>query len=185
MTTQHHTALPYGGERTARLAAIALLSALSYMLTFIEFPLFPGAPWLLFDPSGVVAFLAGLMMGPVAGSLVVILPWTFKTLVTFNVYGHLMAIIAGLSLMLPVWVLYQRITTHKAMYLAMPLGGLCSLVACVGFNLIVTPLYTALPLEQVVPLVITMVIPFNILKIILTCVLVILIYRPLAHLIKH
>lgn len=53
-----------------RIAKIALLSALAYMVTFLEFPIFPMAPYLKLDFSGVFVLLGGFLYGPVTAVVI-------------------------------------------------------------------------------------------------------------------
>ena len=54
----------------SRIAKIALFSALAYVMTFFEFPVFPAAGFLKLDFSGVFILLAGFMYGPFAAIVV-------------------------------------------------------------------------------------------------------------------
>ena len=96
-----HSTTAGGAWSTRRIATTALFCALAFVLTFVEIPIFPPAPWLMYDPSGIVAFVAALAFGPSTGAIVVILPWVLKTLFTFDVWGHVMAIVAGVALCVP------------------------------------------------------------------------------------
>ena len=49
------------------LAAIAVFAALAYLVSFLEFPLFPAVSFLKLDFSNVFTLLGGFMFGPVAG----------------------------------------------------------------------------------------------------------------------
>lgn len=49
---------------------IALLSALAYVVTFLEFPIFPAAPFLKLDFSAVFVLLGGFMYGPVTAVVI-------------------------------------------------------------------------------------------------------------------
>ena len=53
-----------------RIAKIALLSALAYVVTFLEFPIFPAAPFLKLDFSAVFVLLGGFMYGPVTAVVI-------------------------------------------------------------------------------------------------------------------
>lgn len=48
----------------ARVAQIAVLSALAYLVTFIEFPVFPAADFLKLDFANVFVLMGGFMYGP-------------------------------------------------------------------------------------------------------------------------
>ncbi len=54
----------------ARIAKIALLTALAYAVTFLEFPIFPAAPFLQLDFSNVFVLLGGFMYGPLTAVLI-------------------------------------------------------------------------------------------------------------------
>ncbi len=56
----HATGVADSGRwSTRRIAVYALFVALSMAVSFIEFPLIPGVPWLKYDPSGIVCLVAG------------------------------------------------------------------------------------------------------------------------------
>lgn len=173
-----HSTIAGGGWSTKRIATTALFCALAFVLTFVEIPIFPPAPWLAYDPSGIVAFVAALVFGPVTGAIVVVLPWVVKTLFTFNVWGHLMAIIANLALIVPAALIERRMEGKKGMVAGMVAGSIIALVACIICNLIVTPLYTAVSVADVVAMIVPILIPFNVLKLIINCVGTALVYPP-------
>ena len=66
-----HSTTASGSWSTRRIATTALLCALAFVLTFVEVPIFPPAPWLMYDPSGIVAFVAALVFGPATGAVTV------------------------------------------------------------------------------------------------------------------
>ena len=58
--SSHATGVADSGRwSTRRIAVYALFVALSMAVSFIEFPLIPGVPWLKYDPSGIVSLVAG------------------------------------------------------------------------------------------------------------------------------
>ena len=52
------------------IAKVAMMAALSFALSFLEFPLFPAAPFLKLDFSSVVPLIGGFALGPVAGVVI-------------------------------------------------------------------------------------------------------------------
>ena len=52
---------------TKKLVVTALFSAISYGVSFLEFPIFPIAPFLKLDFSAVFILLVGFMFGPIFG----------------------------------------------------------------------------------------------------------------------
>lgn len=55
---------------TRKIVGIALFSALSFVVSLLEFPIFPAAPFLKLDFSAVFVLLGGFMYGPVAGLII-------------------------------------------------------------------------------------------------------------------
>lgn len=176
----HSTTQAGSGWSTRRIAVTALLCALSLILTFVEIPIFPPAPWLMYDPSGIVAFVAALVFGPSTGAIVVVLPWVVKTLFTFNVYGHIMAILANVALVVPAALVARRVSGGRGLALGMAAGAAVSLAACILGNIVITPLYTAVSTADVIAMIVPILIPFNVLKIVLNCVVTALVAKPVA-----
>lgn len=179
-----HSTVEAGAWSTRRISVTALFCALSFVLTFVEVPIFPPAPYLMYDPSGIVAFVAALAFGPSTGAIVVVLPWVLKTLFSFNPWGHLMAIIAGLTLCVPAALIARRVKGPRGLALGMGVGALCSLVACILCNLVVTPLYSSVSVDQVIGMIIPILLPFNVTKIAINCVVTALIQKPVSNVLK-
>lgn len=53
-----------------QLVTLAIFCAMGMALSFIQIPIFPPAPWLQYDPSGIVTLITALMFGPAAGFIV-------------------------------------------------------------------------------------------------------------------
>ena len=58
-----------------RIALTALFTAASLMASFIQIPIFPAAPWLMYDPSGIICLIAGMAFGPKLGCAVAVISW--------------------------------------------------------------------------------------------------------------
>lgn len=179
-----HSTTAGGAWSTRRIATTALFCALAFVLTFVEIPIFPPAPWLEYDPSGIVAFVAGLLFGPSTGAIVVVLPWVLKTLFSFNPYGHLMAVVAGLTLIVPAVVIARRLGGARGLAVGMLVGAVVSLAACILGNIVVTPLYTDTTAEGVVAMIVPILLPFNLIKVVLNCVVTALIQRPVSQVVS-
>ena len=55
---------------TRKLVGVALFSALSFVVSLFEFPIFPAANFLKLDFSAVFVLLGGFMYGPIAGIVI-------------------------------------------------------------------------------------------------------------------
>lgn len=173
-----HSTTQGAGWSTRRIATLALFCALSLILSFVEIPIFPPAPWLKYDPSCVAALVAGLVFGPGTGTLVVVLSWALHLLFSFDPWGVLMAIIANVALVVPCALVYRRAGEARGLIAGMALGGVVSLALCIVCNIVVTPLYTAVSTEAVIGMIVPILAPFNLIKIVLNCVLGALVMKP-------
>lgn len=178
--TNPHSTSQAGGWSTNKIATVALLSAVALVLSFIQIPVFPPAPYLTYDPSGVVALFAGLAFGPAMGAAVSVLPWVLHLIFEFNPWGDLMAIIATVALALPAALVYARSKTPRGMVAGMVVGGVVALVACIVGNLLITPVYSGVTVDVVVSMIVPILLPFNLIKIVLNCVIGALVMKPLS-----
>lgn len=185
VSNDNHSTTSGGAWSTRRIATTALFCALAFVLTFVEIPIFPPAPWLMYDPSGIVAFVAALAFGPSTGAIVVILPWVLKTLFSFNVWGHLMAIVAGVALCVPAAIIARRVGGTRGLIAGMVVGAVIALAACIGGNIVVTPLYTAVSTADVITMIVPILLPFNALKIVINCVVTALIQKPISQIVSR
>ena len=111
----HATGVADSGRwSTRRIAVYALFVALSMAVSFIEFPLIPGVPWLKYDPSGIVCLVAGFAYGPAAAVLVSVLG--FVPHVFADPWGSLMAIAVALAMS----VIYADMTVEQVAAMIVP-----------------------------------------------------------------
>ena len=95
----HATTAQGGGWSTKRIAVTALFCAVAAICTLLlEFPILPGVTWLKYDPSGIVALVAGFAFGPSTAAVVSVIPYLVHLATQSGVYGVIMAILATLSL---------------------------------------------------------------------------------------
>lgn len=184
-THDTHSTTQGAGWSTRRIATTALFCALALILSFVEIPIFPPAPWLKYDPSCVAALVAGLAFGPATGTLVVVLSWALHLIFSFNPWGVLMAVIANVALVVPCALIYARKRSTQGLVAGMIIGGVISLAFCIGCNIVVTPLYTAVSTEAVIGMIVPILTPFNLIKIVLNCVLSALVMKPAAKVLEQ
>jgi riboflavin transporter FmnP len=175
-----HATTAQGGWSTKRIATLAVMCAVGLVTSFIEIPIFPPAPWLTFDPSGVVALVAGFVYGPATGVAVAVLTWLVHLLFAFNPYGVLMAVLALVTLVAPASAIYRSNPTMRGAVIGMVAGGFFSIIACLLANLVITPLYTAVSVNDVLAMIVPILLPFNLLKVVIECVLCALVYKPVS-----
>ena len=177
----HATTTEGAGWSTKRIAITALFCAVAALCTlFIEFPILPGVTFLKYDPSAVVALIAGFAFGPATGAIVSTVSYLPHFATESGLYGVIMAIIATLSLVLPASLIYQRDTSMRGALIGMGVGAVVCLVCCILANIVVTPIYMGAPREAVIAMIVPTLIPFNALKIAINCAVTALVYKPVS-----
>lgn len=147
---------------TKKIALAALFTAASLILSFIQIPIFPAAPWLMYDPSGIVCLIAALAFGPKLGAAVAIISWLPR--VFLDPFGAPMGMVSTCALIIPAALIYARSRTRAASVTGMVAGAVLSVAVACALNLVVTPLYTAVTMMDVVAMILPILLPFNALK---------------------
>lgn len=147
---------------TRRIALTALFAAASLILSFIQIPIFPAAPWLMYDPSGIACLIAALAFGPKLGAAVAVISWLPR--VFLDPFGAPMGMLSTCALVVPSALVYARGRSRAASVAGMVAGAVLSIVLACAMNLVVTPLYTAVSVADVAAMIIPILLPFNALK---------------------
>lgn len=173
-----------GGARwsTRKLVIMALFTALSLILSFIEAPIFPAAPFLKYDPSAAIAAFAACGFGPTAGLVVGIVSAAIHGLIMGDPWGSLMTIIAVTFWIVPIALVYRVKRTPVALLVGLVVGSILSLVAVIGGNLLITPIYTGTDMMTVAAMIVPILLPFNALKIVINDILVFALNKPVQSL---
>ena len=145
-----------------RIALTALFTAASLMASFVQIPIFPAAPWLMYDPSGIICLIAAMAFGPKLGCAVAVISWIPRILL--DPIGAPMGILSTCALVIPAALAYRARRTRAASIAGMAMGAVLSIAIACAMNLVVTPLYTAVSVADVAAMIIPVLLPFNALK---------------------
>ncbi|NEG95623.1 ECF transporter S component [Bifidobacterium sp. SMB2] len=179
----HATGVADSGRwSTRRIAVYALFVALTMVTSFIELPIFPAAPWLKYDPSGIVCLIAGFAFGPSAAAIVSVLG--FAPHLFGDPWGTLMAVGVALALSVPASLVYRRWRSRKGAVAGILLGAVLALAVAIGGNLVITPIYAHMTVAQVAAMIVPILLPFNLLKFAIHGVVTFLVYKPIANLLR-
>ncbi len=174
---------------TKQLVVMAMLAAVSIVfVSVIHFPLFPAAPFLEYDPADIPILIGTFMYGPIAGFLLtVIVSFIQGSTVSAGsgIIGIVMHIVATGSCALIAGSIYYRNKTKKTAMIALLVGALTMTAAMVLMNLILTPIFMGTPMEVVLPMIVPIILPFNLLKSGINCVITFILYKSISHIIKH
>ena len=188
------------------LTKISILSALAFVVMSFEFPLPIAPPFYKLDFSEVIVLIGGFALGPLAAILIESLKILLNILFTgtqTNFVGEIANLVIGLSFVLPAVWIYQRHKTFKTAIIGMVVGTITLTVIGSAMNyFILLPAYSffyKLPLDVIVSMgaainptinstltfVILATAPFNLIKGILSSVIVTLVYKRVSPILKE
>ena len=165
------------------LVTLAIFSALGMALSFIQIPIFPPAPYLQYDPSGIVTLTVALMYGPAAGIMVQLVSWIPKLIM--SPLGSLLTFVAMIGAVLIVGLIYKKFHNLKGAIVAIVVGSVVFTAIAIAMNFVITPIYTpGFTVEAVASMVVPILLPFNIIKCVINGVVTGLLYKPVSNLVK-
>ena len=183
---------------TRNLATMAVLAAVASLLFYLEIPI---VLFYKLDFSNLPVLLGTFSMGPLAGTIILLVKSVLGLLHTSSQgVGELADFLMGVAMILPAGLIYGANKTRRGAVIGMAVGGLCATIAGVLTNvLILIPFYGAaynMPVEQILAMgrtiipsldsvwkfVFAITAPFNVLKWAAISVLGGLMYKPLSPL---
>lgn len=157
-------------QNVRKLTALGMLGAISLILVAtVHFPIIPAAPFLEYDPADVPILIGTFAFGPVAGFLL--------TVVVSIIQGMTVSAASGG----PIGIIMHIFATGSCALIA---GALVMTGAMVLMNLVLTPIFLGTSMEEVIPMLLPAIIPFNLIKAGLNCAITFVLYKSISHLLK-
>ncbi len=186
-------------SRVHKLTITAMLSAVAFVLMFLDFPIpFLIPPFVKMDFSELPALLAAFSLGPVYGVVVCLVKNLvhFITMTTTGGAGEICNFLLGVCFTLPAGLIYQRMKTRRGALIGVLTGAVVMAVLSIPLNYYISyPVYTKfMPIDAIISMyqqirpgvnglmecLIIFNAPFTLLKGLLTTALCFLIYKPLS-----
>ncbi len=169
---------------------IGMMSSLAYVLMLLKLPLPTFPAFLKLDFSDLPALMTALILGPVAGILVELVKNILDYLVsgseTAVPVGHMANFVAGIAFILPTYFIYNKLKSKFGMILGLISSALLMSVVLSVFNyFVLLPVYITLmgwdPMTsaEMRAYVISLILPFNIIKGVIVSVLFMAIYAKM------
>ena len=174
--------------RVKRLVLLAMFTAIAAVLiTLVHFPLFPAAAFLQYDPADVPILIAAFAFGPVAGLIVTVLASFIQAffLGGDGIYGFLMHVIASGALILVAGSIYRLLHTRTGGLIALVAGTVAMGLVMMVANHFITPFYMGVPAQVVDAMLVTVILPFNLLKAGINSVITFLVYKTVSRTLIH
>ena len=178
-------------KQTKRLITISMLSAIGFILMWIRVPLPFLPPYLTLDISDAPALLATFTLGPVAGVVVEAIKNILHLIVNISEpVGPLANFLAAASFILTAYFVARRHDTWKSMIIGLISATIVMTIVLSILNyFVLLPLYGMIVnLDDIVNnvkiIVLSGVIPFNIIKGIVISIIFLLLYKRLKNVLK-
>ncbi len=190
---------------TSKIAKVAILGAIAFVVMLAEFPLPFFPPFYKLDFSEAVVLIGGFALGPVSAAAIealkIILNVIFTGTMTAYV-GEFANFLIGMAFVLPAVIIYHRNKTRSNAIRGLIVGSITLIIAGALLNaLVLLPAYSYfyhMPMEvligmgsELIPMIhdrFTFVLfataPFNLIKAVLTSILTVLLYKrisPILH----
>ncbi len=148
----------------------------------IHFPILPQAPFLLYDPGHVFLLIAAFKFGPKAGMMMTLIYAILFALITGQggPYGALMNFLSTSAFVLISSWIYLKKHDRTGAMIGLALGALAMTGMMIPANLLITPLYLGVDRAMVFQLLLPAIIPFNLLKGLISSVLSLLVYKKVS-----
>ncbi len=174
---------------TKKLTTMAMLAALSIVLiSIVHFPLFPSAPWMEYDPADIPIFIGTFLFGPVSGLLLTVAVSVIQGVTVSAASGPIgivMHILATGSFALLAGNIYKRWHTRGGAVAAI-LAGVASMTIMMVFcNLVFTPIFMGTPIDAVIPMLLPVIVPFNLAKAGINGLVTYIVYKPIGQLLRY
>ena len=184
-------------RRVHLIATGGVLAAIAAILRYIEMPLPFFPDFLKLDLSNIPALIGGFALGPFAGAAILLIKnLLYQPVTTTGGIGEIADFVVSLTLVLPAALVYKYRKTKAGALWGMALGAV--LMSALGGPLmnyyVLLLLYSKfMPIAQILALtqaanpavnsiwtyILYVVVPFNVLKSVVTGAITFLLYRPL------
>ena len=166
---------------TKTVVSLAMLTGIAYVVMLVS-KLMPGVMFLDFDFKDVVICIGGFTFGPLAAALIstAVALIEMVTISHTGLWGFLMNVLATCAFCCTASVVYQKLHTKKGAVIGL-FGGIAALVVIMLlWNWLITPIYMGLPRADVVAMLPTLFLPFNLAKGGMNMAATLLLYKPVV-----
>ena len=169
-------------KKTYILAQSALFAAISILaVILIRIPLIPAAPFLVYDMADIPVFLAAMLFGPWVGLAVLFVVCFVQAFLLGGDgwVGFLMHFVASGLMTFLISFFYRRRAGWKTLLWSMTLAVVIATALMIPMNLIFTVHFLGSPRQVVIDMILPAIVPFNLLKGVLNCLLTAVVFRIL------
>ncbi len=168
--------IPTAGA-TRKLVVLSLLCAVGFVsMLYIKIPVIG---FLSFEPKDVFLTLAGFLYGPLAALACSVVTGLMElTVSSTGLIGMMMNILSSAAFACTAALIYRTRRTLYSAAAGMTVSVAVMTAVMLLWNYLISPLYMHVTREEIVPLLTSMFLPFNLLKAGINAAVTLLLYRP-------
>ena len=154
-----------------------MFAAMAYCVAFV-FRINVG--FLTFDAKDAIVCIAAMILGPGAGAVISLLVATVEQLTMGDTgfWGWLMDFASTATFSVAASYIYSKRRNISGVAIALASSVVATVTVMMLCNLLITPIYMKVELQQVIDLLPTLLLPFNLTKSVLNAGLVLALYKP-------
>ena len=171
-------------EHIKALSAVGLFCALAYVCCVLfHFK----AGFLTFDLKDAVMTVGAMIFGPVYGVAMALIVAIIEgiTISSTGVYGFIMNVLSSVTFVGIASVVYKLRRTMSGAVIGIITASLSTVAVMMAANVLITPFYMNVPRGEVIALIPTLLLPFNLTKVIFNSAVVFIIYKPIITAMRH
>lgn len=170
-------------ENLVKISVTGVFCALAFILTLV---LRFKVSFLSFDFKDTVIAVVSLMYGPLYGvaSAAIVAVLEFLSVSDTGVYGLIMNFISSATFAAVAGIIYKNKRTFNGAILAVIFSVVSVTAVMMLANIIVTPFYMGVSASQVVALIPSLLLPFNLCKSVINAAATVMIYKPIRNILR-
>ncbi len=160
------------------MTVLALFTAIAFAVTFV-FRI--NVSFLTFDAKDAIVCIAAMIFGPASGAVVSLLVATIEqiTMGDTGFWGWLMDFASTATFSVVAGYIYSKRRNIAGVAISLTSAVVSTVTVMMLCNLLITPIYMKVEVGQVIELIPTLLLPFNLTKSVLNAGIVLALYKPL------
>lgn len=165
------------------MTTVAMFCAISFIAVLIGRLVPNVAGFLSYDPKDAVVVIAGFILGPAASVIVsaIVSLIEMLTISTTGPYGLIMNIVSTCAFAVPAAWFYRKYHTRKGAVEGLVIGTVIMVICMLIWNYVVTPFYMGVDRAIVAGMLLSVFLPFNLVKGGINAAITLLIYAPVVN----
>ena len=185
MSDPNVNAIPAARQRTnvKTLTSLAMLTAIAYVVMILSKALPQVSGFLQLDLKDTIICIGGFVFGPLAAAIISIVVAVVEmfTYSDTGIIGCIMNVLATVSFCCTASFVYKKVHTKKGAVIGLALGVAALVIVMLLWNYLITPIYMGMDREEVVvPMLLPVFLPFNLVKGGLNMAVILLLYKPVV-----